>query len=234
MSEGPADGRRTNVIAEWQTGKPKLGLYFYVDTVPVAPGWERDLFTLTREENRLYGLGAADMKGSIAAVLLALKVAHDTGVPLAYDLVLLLCTDEEGGLYPGARYLGDTGRMLTHVLNFNGSTPPRIWAGCFGLFNLLVRVKGHAVHMGEGNRTGAGVNAIEMGLPLLSGLQELKAKVGKRTSAMPAPPPMRRGRCGRSSPSRAPMAGPAAGRCRRASMFSSIVVMRPRRASRAR
>ncbi|MEI2384020.1 M20/M25/M40 family metallo-hydrolase [Breoghania sp. JC706] len=188
VANGPAAGRRTNLIAARDTGRPQLGLYFHVDTVPAAPGWQRDPFMLTREENRLYGLGAADMKGTIAAVLLALRVAADRNLPLAYDPVLLLCTDEEGGLYPGIRYLAETGDMPGHVLNFNGSAAPRIWAGCFGLFNLQVRVNGHAVHMGEGNRTGAGINAIEMALPLLNGLHALKTKVAERSSALPAPP----------------------------------------------
>ena len=46
---GPASGARTNLVASRETGKPVLGLYYHVDTVPVAPGWQRDPLKLTVE-----------------------------------------------------------------------------------------------------------------------------------------------------------------------------------------
>lgn len=188
VAGGPAAGRRTNLVAARRSGKPVCGLYFHVDTVPAAPGWRSDPLRLARDGDRLIGLGAADMKGSIAAALLALRAAVANGLELAYDPVLLFCTDEEGGLFPGVRYLAEQGKLEGHVVNFNGSAEARIWAGCFGLFNLLVRVRGQTVHAGEGNRTGAGSNAIEGALPLLAALHELKSRVAARTSALPPPP----------------------------------------------
>jgi succinyl-diaminopimelate desuccinylase len=188
VAAGPARGNRTNLIARSSSGKPVLGLYFHVDTVPATHGWTTDPLRLRRDGDQLFGLGAADMKGSIAAALLALRVAHAVGLPLAYDPVLLFCTDEEGGLYPGVRYLAEQGFLEGHVLNFNGSAAPRIWAGCFGMFNLLIRVHGHTVHAGEGNRTAAGINAIEAALPILNALTALKPIVASRISALPPPP----------------------------------------------
>jgi len=188
VAHGPAAGPRTNLIASRVSGRPVCGLYFHVDTVPAAAGWETDPLRMERDGDRLIGLGAADMKGCIAAVLLALRAARACGVELAYDPMLLFCTDEEGGLYPGIRYLAEEGRLAGHVLNFNGSAEARIWAGCFGLFNLLVRIHGQAVHAGEGNRKGSGVNAIEGALPLLNALAALKVRIANRVSALPPPP----------------------------------------------
>jgi len=185
---GPAQGQRTNLIGTRPSGKSVCGLYFHVDTVPATPGWQTSPLHLTREGDHLIGLGAADMKGSIAAVLLALRAAQACGVTLAYDPMLLLCTDEEGGLYPGVRYLAEQGRLEGHVLNFNGSAEPRIWAGCFGLFNLLVKVRGQPAHAGEGNRNGLGLNAIEASVPLLQALHTLKQGIAQRTSSLPPPP----------------------------------------------
>ena len=185
---GPAYGARTNLVAERARGRPVLGLYYHVDTVPAAAGWQRDPLRLTREGDDLYGLGAADMKGTIAATLLALRAAEACDVELAYDPKLLLCSDEEGGLYPGVRHLAEIGEVPAHVLNFNGTAGPRIWAGCFGLFNLLVRLHGHTVHAGEGNRTGPGINAIEAAVPLMADLLGLKPVIAARTSALPPPP----------------------------------------------
>lgn len=188
VPNGPASGPRTNVIARRDSGRPACGLYVHVDTVPAAAGWVGDPLKMERDGDRLIGLGAADMKGCAAAILLALHAARACAVDFAYDPVLLFCTDEEGGLYPGIRHLAEQGRLPEHLLNFNGSAEARIWAGCFGLFNLLVRIHGEAVHAGEGNRQGAGVNAIEGALPLLNALTVLKARIATRLSALPPPP----------------------------------------------
>lgn len=182
---GPARGERVNLIATHRTGRPVLGLYFHTDTVPAGEGWTRDPLALTREGERLHGLGAADMKGSIAATLLALRAARDCGIPLAYDPQLLLCTDEEGGLYPGVRYLAEQGLLEGHVLNFNGTAAARIWAGCFGAFNLQLRIAGRSTHAGD---AAGAVNAVEAAVPVMQALLALKPAIAARTSALPAPP----------------------------------------------
>jgi succinyl-diaminopimelate desuccinylase len=188
VAGGRARGVRSNLIARRRSGRPVLGFYFHVDTVPAAPGWTTDPLQLTRDGDRLIGLGAADMKGTIAAVLLALRAADTIGLPLGYDPMLLLCTDEEGGLYPGVRYLAEQCLLEGHILNFNGAAAPRIWAGCFGLFTLLVRVHGKTLHASEARSAGSGANAIEAALPILNALAALKPQIAERTSALPAPP----------------------------------------------
>ena len=87
---------------------------------------------------------------------------------------LLLCTDEEGGAYPGIRYLAEQGMIEGHLLSFNGTAAARIWAGCFGSMDLRIGVEGRAAHSGEGD----GVNAIDAALPVLNALHALKARVG--------------------------------------------------------
>jgi succinyl-diaminopimelate desuccinylase len=184
---GRAGGDRVNVIARSRASKerPACCLYFHADTVPPAADWEREPLKLTREGDRLYGLGSADMKGTMAAALLALRAARSCGVALAYEPVLLFCTDEEGGLYPGIRYLAEQGLIEGHILSFNGGAAPRIWAGCFGSINLSIRVIGRAAHAGDATE---GVNAIEAALPIFAALQALKPRIAARSSALPAPP----------------------------------------------
>jgi len=140
-------------------------LYFHVDTVPPGDGWHMPPFALTRVGDRLHGRGAADMKGSIAAAILAIEAAHAADLPLAYDPEFLLCTDEEGGLYPGIRYLAEQRMIGGHLLSFNGSAAPRIWADS------------------EGSR-----NAIERAIPLLARLMALKQVVEARQSSLPPRP----------------------------------------------
>ncbi len=182
---GGVGGERVNLIAARRAGKPVCSLYFHVDTVPPGDGWSYPPFALTRAGGRLHGRGSADMKGTIAAAVLALEAAAAAGLALAYDPELLLCTDEEGGLYPGIRYLAEQGMIGGHLLSFNGSAAPRIWAGCFGSFDLLIRIEGKGGHSGDGEGSR---NAIERAVPLLARLAALKEVVEGRRSALPPRP----------------------------------------------
>lgn len=182
---GRAHGERVNLIARRRTGRPVCSLYYHVDTVPAGSGWTFPPFALTPAGNRLHGRGAADMKGAIAATLAALRAAAAHGVALRFDPEFLLCTDEEGGLYPGVRYLAEQGLVKGHILSFNGSAGPRIWAGCFGSIDLLVTVRGRGAHSGD---PVGGINAIEVAMPLLNALMALKRRVEQRVSTMPPPP----------------------------------------------
>jgi len=182
-----SSGPRVNLIARRSTGpaKPVCSIYFHVDAVPAGEGWTRPSHALTREGDRLYGRGTADMKGTIAATLAALRAADEAGLALAFDPVLLFCTDEEGGLYPGVRYLAEQGRIEGHVMCLNGGAAPRIWAGCFGSLDISINVEGRAAHSGDARN---GINAVEEALPILSALLDLKKNVETRRSALPPPP----------------------------------------------
>jgi succinyl-diaminopimelate desuccinylase len=182
-------GARVNVIARRRTGRPVCSIYFHVDTAPAGDGWGGDPLRLTRDGERLIGRGTCDMKGAIAATLLAIRAADAAGLPYTFDPELLLCTDEEGGLYPGVRYLAEQ-RMIEgppagHVLCLNGSAAPRIWAGCFGSLDMAIRVEGRSAHSGD---PVGGINAVEAALPILNALAALKSEVEQRRSAMPSPP----------------------------------------------
>ena len=69
-------------------GKTDRLFNFHVDTVPVADGWSRDPFVLHVTDDRASALGACDIKGAAAAMLVA---ANQTQGPLA----LLFSSDEE-------------------------------------------------------------------------------------------------------------------------------------------
>ena len=71
------------------TGKPVLGVMGHYNTVPVGDRerWTVDPFEGVLKGNKLYGRGAADQKGGIAAVLVATQAILDAGVPLRGDLV---------------------------------------------------------------------------------------------------------------------------------------------------
>jgi acetylornithine deacetylase len=92
-----ADGRKANLYAT--IGPPDRGgvlLSGHTDVVPVdGQAWSSDPFTLAERDGRLYGRGAADMKGFLACALaLAARAAHR---PLRTPLHLALSYDEEVG-----------------------------------------------------------------------------------------------------------------------------------------
>lgn len=84
-------------------GEVELALVGHTDTVPFDPAWAEAL-TLTEREGQLYGRGACDTKGFIAAALAAL--AETKIERLARPLALVLTADEEVGCL-GAKRLAE-------------------------------------------------------------------------------------------------------------------------------
>ncbi|MCA9878971.1 MAG: M20/M25/M40 family metallo-hydrolase, partial [Thermomicrobiales bacterium] len=73
----PTEGDRPNVIARVENGDgPTFLLNGHTDTVLAVDGWDSDPWTARRDGDRLYGLGAADMKSGVAAAMLATRALH--------------------------------------------------------------------------------------------------------------------------------------------------------------
>jgi succinyl-diaminopimelate desuccinylase len=175
-------GGRVNLVCHRRSpGKPRLILYNHVDVVPAA-GW--DAFKARFVDGKIYGRGAADMKGGIVALLGALEMVR--GNPLKYDVSVAVTTDEEVSQATQLRYLA---RFLdpvkgAYVLSLDNSFGYVSVAG-LGALQMDIRVKGKSVHSGLSH---LGSNAIERSVPLLQALMELKAKVVKRESKVGAHP----------------------------------------------
>ena len=182
---GPAGGPRINLIGRRREGRPVCSLYFHTDVVPPGDGWSGNPFQLRQIGEKLMARGTSDMKGTMIATLMALRAAAIADLPLALDPHLLFCTDEEGGLYPGVRYLAEQKLIEGHVLCFNGGAAPRIWAGCFGSLDLEIVVTGRAGHSGDSRMA---INAVEAAMPIVAALLGLKTRVEARVSILPPPP----------------------------------------------
>jgi acetylornithine deacetylase len=101
-----AGGGKANLYASvGPTGVPGIMLSGHTDVVPVEGQiWTRPPFTLSEEGARLYGRGAADMKGFVACAIAAMLDAADRN--LKVPLHLALSHDEEVGCI-GVRSLID-------------------------------------------------------------------------------------------------------------------------------
>ena len=98
---------RTSLVARLSGPGPALCLTGHLDTVPLggAP-WSVEPFGEVRD-GRLYGRGSTDMKGGVAAIVVAAERVAELG---GGGLELVLCAGEETGC-EGARYLASSGAL---------------------------------------------------------------------------------------------------------------------------
>ena len=96
--ESSVDNGVTNLWARLGDARPLVCLAGHTDVVPTGPlaGWQSDPFTPALRDGYLYGRGAADMKGSLAAFVVAVEgFLVDCPRP-AGSIALLITSDEEG------------------------------------------------------------------------------------------------------------------------------------------
>jgi len=110
-----AEGRDNLTI---ELGEPSRGpaLVFlnHMDTVPAGEGWTRDPFAAERAEGRIWGRGSCDMKGGLAAALVAvkaLKARLDRGARLRRAVRCCLVVDEESAWMRGSSAAIERGRI---------------------------------------------------------------------------------------------------------------------------
>ena len=91
---------RPNVWAVWEGSRPGKTLLFEAHTDVVTEGspeqWNHPPFDAERDGGRIYGRGACDTKGNLAAAVVAVRAVKDSGVPFPGTLVLCHPVDEEG------------------------------------------------------------------------------------------------------------------------------------------
>jgi acetylornithine deacetylase/succinyl-diaminopimelate desuccinylase-like protein len=143
--------------AENPTGKPVL-LMGHIDVVTVEPDkWERDPFSGDLVDDFVWGRGAVDMKGQVAAELAAFIAIKESGVALTRDLVFVAFADEEAGGTYGAGYVWEHHKDLIDAefaINEGGGNPMEIAGKLFyacqvaekGASRLKMTVRGEPGH----------------------------------------------------------------------------------------
>jgi succinyl-diaminopimelate desuccinylase len=88
----------TNLWARRGTARPLVCLAGHTDVVPTGPlaQWDSDPFVPTRRDGFLHGRGAADMKASIAAFVIAIEGFVSAYPDAPGSIALLITSDEEG------------------------------------------------------------------------------------------------------------------------------------------
>jgi succinyl-diaminopimelate desuccinylase len=102
---GPNDAQVTNLWALRRSARPGPLVVFagHTDVVPTGPlaRWSSDPFVPTYRDGRLYGRGAADMKTSLAAMVVAAEELVAESPDHAGAIGFLLTSDEEGPALDG-------------------------------------------------------------------------------------------------------------------------------------
>jgi acetylornithine deacetylase len=151
-------------------GGRSLLLNGHIDVVPSEPRdrWTSDPNAPEVRDGKLYGRGACDMKGGVAAMAFAAEILAECGIRLRGDLIVNTVTDEEssgaGGLAAVAHGVRADAGIVTEPTAFD------VWVGCRGSLSPTVTVPGRPGHaeMAQPHwRDGGAVNAIEkMGVVL--------------------------------------------------------------------
>ncbi len=82
-------------IAEYGEGERELDIVSHLDVQPAGPGWITDPFTMTVDDDTLYGRGVSDDKGPALAALYAVRALIENGIKLKKTVRLVFGTGEE-------------------------------------------------------------------------------------------------------------------------------------------
>lgn len=164
-----------NVICSIQGhGKgPALLFNGHMDTVPAGNplSWEVDPFGAHIVEDRIIGRGACDMKGSIAAMMMAVSSLKEAGIQLKGKLTLTMVVDEEKGLQKGTRFTIERLKTSPDIALVGEATNYDVSLGSRGGIAIEVTVIGKTAHAANPSE---GVNAIVKMNKVIDAIQKMK------------------------------------------------------------
>lgn len=153
---------RPNIVA--RAGDPSRGSFLltgHTDVVPAEPSqWTGDPFTLRREGDRIVGRGTADMKGALAAQMLAAETYLEQAKTPGEVILAFVVNEEQGGT--GTQRLLETG-LTADCAVIGEPTGLDVCTAQYGCARYRLHIRGQSAHAG---RPSLGVNPIE-GVPAL-------------------------------------------------------------------
>lgn len=150
---------------------PCLTFHAHIDTVPAGDlqRWSVDPFSGEVRNGEVYGRGAGDDKGSVAAQTMAFVALARAGVNLKGCLQLAIVADEESGGLEGTVWLRDQGKLAPDLLVIGEQTNNQVAISERVACGIDLTVFGKSTH---GAMPWAGENAVLKAARVLSWLQE--------------------------------------------------------------
>ena len=183
---------RTNVIARFEGDRPGPCVHFnsHTDVVAAGEGWTVDPFGGEIRDGRVYGRGTCDMKGGLAASIVAAEALLDCGVAFPGAIQISGTADEESGGYAGVAWLAARGYFsrprVDHVIIPEPLYKDAVCLGHRGVWWAEVEVYGRIAH---GSMPFLGVSAIRgMGAFIAKVENELYPRLAQRRTEMPVIP----------------------------------------------
>lgn len=172
---------RFNVLAEKGSGKKAILFYGHMDTVPLYGTWKSDALKLKESGDKLYGLGACDMKGGLAAMIESVKDVKGR------KLKLLFCVDEEN-ISAGAwhvvknqrKWFSDVNLIVTGeagVTDKNSGGSGVVTLGRRGRCVIVIEVKGISSHGAEPEK---GISALNEAAKIALNITKLELRKHKK------------------------------------------------------
>lgn len=172
--------RREGLCVLGSEGGGTRTLYFsgHYDVVPAQ---SRDQFSPCVRGVKLFGRGASDMKGGLAAMIHAAAAVRDAGGLGHGRIGVVLVPDEETAGPRGSAALAAGGLLGAGAIGMLTPEPTGgvIWNANRGAITLRATLRGKSAHVG---RHFDGVNAFERAQPALARLMALKDEVEQRTT----------------------------------------------------
>jgi succinyl-diaminopimelate desuccinylase len=143
---------RINVIARSSGRAPGPCVHFngHIDVVQSGGGWTLDPFAAVVRDGRVYGRGACDMKGGLAASIIAVEALMESDATLPGTLEISATVDEESGGYGGVHYLAERGWFspprVDHVIIPEPLNVDRVCIGHRGVWWAEIETHGRMAH----------------------------------------------------------------------------------------
>ena len=182
---------RINVVASRRndTG-PCVHFNSHIDVVTVGANWTEDPFAAKLVGDRIYGRGACDMKGGLAASIIAVEAFLELYPNHPGTIEISGTADEESGGYGGVAYLSEQGILaaprVDHVIIPEPLDKDRICLGHRGVWWAEIETHGHIAH---GSMPFDGDSAIRHMTAVLHAMEtQLYPELAKKQTAMPVVP----------------------------------------------
>ena len=183
---------RINVIArrEGNVAGPCVHFNSHIDVVQTGTGWTLDPFAAQIRDGKIYGRGACDIKGGLAASIIAVEALIDSGAELPGALEISGTVDEESGGFGGVHYLAQRGWFspprVDHVIIPEPLNVDRVCIGHRGVWWAEIETHGRMAH---GSMPFLGDCAVRHMHAFIDRLeQDLYPKLAARRTDMPVVP----------------------------------------------
>jgi succinyl-diaminopimelate desuccinylase len=183
---------RTNVVAriEGDGDGPCVHFNSHIDVVEPGEGWTVDPFGGDVRDGRVWGRGTCDMKGGLAASVIAVEALLEAGAPFPGAIEISGTVDEESGGYAGVAWLAERGHFsrprVDHVIIPEPLYKDSVCLGHRGVWWAEIEVRGRIAH---GSMPFLGISAIRGMAAFLELVErELYPRLAQRHTAMPVIP----------------------------------------------